>query len=158
MFMRWLNSQTFSYLPLMPEVWQVIWWNVCLPLQYSGNGCLCTLLVCPALRPPTPGPASRSLPTFFQKPVSPESARSSLVWATFLVGLLESHGAGCGVMMLHISYLSQSLWLRVRTSTRAGGHTDPSGIRHHTLIMQPSWEERNTIPAFPKWERRIYLS
>jgi hypothetical protein len=148
MFMRWLNSQSFSYLLLMPEVWQVIWWNVCLPLQqHGGEGCLCAhrMYPTPALPPQPWGPCQ---PSSRSQPFSPESTRSSLVWtATSLAGLLESHSAGSGVMLLQTSHLSQRLWLGVKTIRWAGGHT-PRGIRYYVLIMQPSWEERNTILPF----------
>lgn len=156
MFMRWLNSQTFSYLLLMPEVWQVIWWNVCLPLQQHGGKAVWAHSWC--AQHWSSRPSLEVLPTFFPKSISPESARSSLVWtATFLAGWLESHTAGCGVMLLHTSHVSQSLWLGVRIITWAGGKA-PSGIRHRVLIMQPPWREGNTIPAFPKWEKRIHLT
>lgn len=155
MFMRWLNSQTFSYLLLMPEVWQVIWWVSAAPaaarlwrtpcVPHSGTSQHCTS--CPRLAAPQ---------IFFQGPVRLEPARTlSGSTAAFSAGLPKSHcwlwAAKCSAAM-DTSELPLSL---------ARSRKQHSCLRKHSqlnwtpLINYAAKVEGNTTLAFTKWEKSI---
>ena len=145
--MRWLHSQTLSYLLLMPRVWQVICRNVWLRHRRGPDGgtegpsavdsstsrtcrsCLAALRTC-------------------QWPVRSEwPGNLSALSAALLAGLSTSHAAGsreqCSAA-IGPSHLPRSL---------AGSWNHHLGLRKHS---QSNWTPRINYAALTKAKETLY--